>query len=117
MSREDAFNIPDYKFIVTQMFYIDDEVTHGEHKFQNGELFCRDMLGNWYIHNKPGLPIHYVQDAMIRLTHLDNPLALHKGHWKLFAGAAEDVQDHHLAVFRHSKVEIMARRNYAPVPS
>lgn len=115
MSREDPFDIPSYQFIVTQIFFIDDEVVHGEHSFRTGELFCRDMHGNWYVHNKPGLPIHFIQDAMSRMAGLYNPLSLHKDHWKLFASATEEVQEHHLAVFRHSKVEIMARRSHAPV--
>lgn len=110
--QQGTMEVPDYRFIVTQIFFIDDEVVCGEHKFPVGELFCRDMEGNWYIHAKIGQPRHYVHDAMVRLSNMYNPLQLHKDHWTLFASAKEEAQEHHLAVFRHGKVELMARRSY-----
>lgn len=110
-------DVQPYQFVVTQIFYIDDEIVCGEHTYRAGELFCRDMEGNWYIYAKAGFPPHYPADAMYRMGMRNDPLKLHKDHWKLFAEAKEQLKDHQLAVFRHSKVEVLARRKYENVPT
>lgn len=107
--------LPDYKFYVTQIFFIDDEMTFGEHFYPNGSIFCRDLQGNWYIHKPKKFPLHYVHDALSNLAESPKPVSLFKEHWDLFAKFDEEVQEHQIAVFKHSKVSIMERRNYAAV--
>lgn len=108
--------LPCYQFVASQIFFIDDAI-EGDYPYRNGEMFCRDMDGNWYIYSKSGFPIHYPHDALFRLGRRFDPLVLHKDHWKPFALAKEELKEYQLVVFKHSKVEILERRKYEDVRS